>query len=57
VIWLLLSLAADVMSIYVALFADATAAARLLLIWGVVGAVIRLLGIGMKVEEKGSRTR
>lgn len=56
-IWLLLSLAADVMSIYVALFADATAAARLLLIWGVVGAVIRLLGIGMKVEEKGSRTR
>ena len=43
---------ADVLSIaYVALFGDAAAAARPLLVWGVVGAAIRLLGIGMKVGE------
>jgi hypothetical protein len=51
VITLLLALVADVLSIYVALFGDAAAAARLLLVWGVVGAVIRLLGIGMKAEQ------
>lgn len=52
---LLLSLVADVLSICVALFADASAAARLLLVWGVVGVVIRLLGIGMKAGEQAAR--
>lgn len=52
---LLLALTADILAIYVALFADASAAARLLLVWGVVGAVIRLLGIGMKAGEQSTR--
>lgn len=56
-ITLLLALVADVLSIYVALFADAAAAARLLLVWGVVGAVIRLLGIGIKAGEQARETR
>lgn len=49
---LVLALIADALSIYVALFADARSAVRMLLVWGVVGAAVRLLGIGMKLGEK-----